>query len=323
MAQTTQPVVAVVGSAMIDLVAYVQRAPGAGETVPGERFVIGFGGKGSNQAVMARRLGAVVPFVGCVGDDAYGTMTLEHLRSEGVGTAALAARPGSTGVAPIWVEPDGTNRIVVVPGANALVTAQDAASAVRELDRVDAVIGQLEIPQAATAAGLAAGRGRGATTVLNPAPFTPLTPELLAVVDWLVPNEVEFALLVDAHDIGGLTHLGGPGQVSQEQVLALSQALGCCVAVTLGARGVALTVNGGVELVAAPPAVAVDTTGAGDAFVGAFAVALAEGTDIPDAARLACACATWSVQRDGAQTSFPTPQEAARLRVSGRDQSGV
>jgi ribokinase len=117
-----RPTVVVVGSATTDLVTYLDRVPEGGQTVLGQRFVTGFGGKGANQAVMARRLDVAVRFVGCVGDDDFGDRTLVHLREQGVGVADLERRPASSGVAPIWVEPDGTNRIVVVPGANGLVT---------------------------------------------------------------------------------------------------------------------------------------------------------------------------------------------------------
>ncbi len=310
------PSAVVVGSTMIDQVTYLSRAPGPGETVVGERFVVGFGGKGANQSVMATRLGAQVAFVGCVGDDAHGEQTLAHLADEGVDVTALARRPGTSGVAPIWVEPDGTNRIVVVPGANGLVTADDARNAVAARECVDVVVAQLEIPQEASAAGLAAGRARGAVTVLNPAPFVPVHAALLAAADWLVPNEVEFAEL--AQQLGLVAALADADPHDDRQVLDLAQATGCSVAVTLGARGAALTDGAAVRRVGAPRVTAVDTTGAGDGFVGAFAVGLAEGASPQDAARLACACAAWSVQRDGTQTSFPTRDDVSALRESAR-----
>ncbi|GAB3596697.1 ribokinase [Angustibacter peucedani] len=312
MSAAERPHVVVVGSTMTDQVVYLDRAPAAGETVVGRRFVVGFGGKGANQAVMAARLGAHVRFVGCLGDDANGETYLAHLADEGVDVRALVRRPGPSGVAPIWVELDGTNRIVVVPGANDLVTADDARAAVASAEPVDVVVGQLEIPQAATAAGLAAGRERGATTVLNPAPFAAVDDALLAAADWLVPNEVEFAEL--AVQRGLVDDQGAADPHDDIQVLALAAATGCAVVVTLGERGAALTLDGAVQRVAAPVVQAVDTTGAGDGFVGAFVVGLAEGLTPQQAASLACACASWSVQRDGTQTSFPTAAEAAGLR---------
>ena len=141
------PRIVVVGSTMIDLVAYANPLPRAGETVVGQSFALGFGGKGANQAVMAARLGAEVVFVNCVGDDVFGQMTLENLAREGLATTAVRVTPGSTGVAPIWVEPDGTNRIIVIPGANAAVTGALVREELGGLDGADCVVAQLEVPQ--------------------------------------------------------------------------------------------------------------------------------------------------------------------------------
>ena len=180
-----QPVIAVVGSLNIDLVAYAARVPSAGETVIGDRFQMGFGCKGANQAVMAARLGARVSMVGALGDDVYAGMTLENLQGQGVDATHVARVTGSSGVAPIWVEPDGTNRIIVVPGANGAVDAETAAAAIRSIDAVDVVIGQLEIPQPVTAAAFRAARERGTVRILNPAPAAQLDPELTAGSTWL------------------------------------------------------------------------------------------------------------------------------------------
>src|SRR3990170_3326126 len=148
MGSSRPPSVVVVGSMNIDLIAYARRAPGPGETVIGERFQSGFGGKGANQAVMARLLGADVSFVGALGDDLYATMTLENFARLGVRASGVMRVAGSSGVAPIWVEEDGTNRIIVVPGANDLVTPRHVAAAVAAVEHLDAVVGQFEIPQA-------------------------------------------------------------------------------------------------------------------------------------------------------------------------------
>ncbi|HSL77378.1 MAG TPA: PfkB family carbohydrate kinase, partial [Candidatus Limnocylindrales bacterium] len=192
----TAPRVLVVGSTMIDLVAYADRLPGDGETVVGTSYETGFGGKGANQAVMAARLGADVAMVNTVGDDGHGTAYLEKLGQEGIDTSFMRRVPGSSGVAPIWVDATGTNRIIVVPGANGHVLPGVAAKAV-EAFRPDVVIGQFEIPQATPAAGFAAARAIGATTVLNPAPAAAVDPGLLAVTDWLIPNAHEFALIAE------------------------------------------------------------------------------------------------------------------------------
>jgi ribokinase len=279
----------------IDLIAYTRRTPGPGETVIGERFRSGFGGKGANQAVMARLLGADVSFVGALGDDLYATTTLENFARLGVDASGVMRVAGSSGVAPIWVEADGTNRIIVVPGANDLVTPEFAGAAVRAMARADVCVGQLEIPQAATSAGFAAARARGAVTVLNPAPAAPISPELLAVSDWLIPNEVELAILA-----------GSGGDGSDTALAAFAERAGTRLVVTLGARGAALVgLDGSVTRVPAEPVTAVDTTGAGDAFVGAFAVGLAHGLPELDAVRLGILCASDSVTRHGTQTSFP------------------
>jgi ribokinase len=303
--QLDQPVVAVVGSLNIDLVAYTQRVPRAGETVIGERFQMGFGGKGANQAVMASRLGAAVAMIGALGDDVYAEMTLENLARQGVDAAHVARVAGSSGVAPIWVEADGTNRIIVVPGANDLVDPDAAVAAIRSMPRVDVVLGQLEVPQPVTLAAFRAARERGAVTILNPAPAAPLDPELVDASHWLIPNENEFAILA------GLDRLDpDDDDPVSDYALRITPRL----VVTLGEHGAALaTAAGDVERFPATPVRAVDTTGAGDAFVGAFAVGLAAGLNERAAVRLGIACASDSVTRHGTQSSFATLEAAAGI----------
>ena len=300
-----EPVIAVVGSLNIDLIAYAKRVPAAGETVIGDRFQMGFGGKGANQAVMAARLGGRVAMVGALGDDVYADMTFGNLARQRVGATHVARVKGSSGVAPIWVEPDGTNRIIVVGGANDLVDPAAAADAVRSLDGVRVVVGQLEIPQGVTAAAFRAAREAGAVTILNPAPAAELAPDLLAAADWLIPNETEFSILAgvesfDPEDDGELVRFAG--------------SLGPRLAITLGARGAAAVGrDGSVARVPAQRVNAVDTTGAGDAFVGAFAYGLAAGLDERSALRLGILCASDSVTKPGTQSSFASPEEAAAL----------
>jgi ribokinase len=297
-----RPSIAVVGSCNVDLVTYSSRIPGPGETVIGDRFVMGFGGKGANQAVMAARLGAAVWMVGRLGDDTYGEMTLDNFERQGVEINHVARVPGSSGVAPIWVEPDGTNRIIVISGANDALTPDDAAAAIDTLDRVDVVLGQLEIPQAATAAGFNAAVARGAVTILNPAPAAALDLLLLAATDWLVPNEVEFAAL------------SGGEAPTDASMLAVAARIGRRLVVTLGAAGAALvTTDGRIERVSADPVEALDTTGAGDAFVGAFGYGLAAGLSELEAVRLGVRCASDSVTRRGTQSSFPDPARSQEL----------
>ena len=296
-----RPVIVVVGSLNVDQIAYTSRVPAAGETVMGDRFVMGFGGKGANQAVMARRLGAEVEFVGALGQDVFADMTIENMAAQGIDTRFIARVPGSSGVAPIWVEPDGTNRIIVVAGANDRVDPAAAASAVRSLERVDVVVGQLEIPQAATTAAFAAAHERGARTVLNPAPATPLDDELLAVTDWLIPNETELTILAGAD--------GG-----EDRFRTYAERTGTRLVVTLGGEGALLVGHDGAnERIPAMPVTPVDTTGAGDAFVGAFAYGLAAGLPELEAVRLGVALASDSVTKPGTQASFATPERAAEL----------
>jgi ribokinase len=294
------PVIAVVGSANVDLVAYTPRVPGPGETVIGDRFVVTFGGKGANQAVMARRLGAEAWLIARVGQDTHGDMTLADLAAEGVETGLVARVAGPTGVAPIWVEPDGTNRIVVIPGANDVWEPDEAAAAIGGIADLAAVVGQLEIPQAATAAAFAAARARGAITILNPAPAAALVPALIEATDWLIPNELELA------SIAAFT--GTPETALDRQLGWLADRLGVRLVVTAGAAGAILVrANGSIARVPAPMTgrTVVDTTGAGDAFVGAFAYGLASRLDELDAVRRAVGLASDSVTRPGARESFP------------------
>ena len=304
-----EPVIAVVGSLNIDLVAYAKRMPNAGETVIGERFQMGFGGKGANQAVMAARLGGRVSMVGALGDDVYAGMTHENLERQRVDATHVARVEGSSGVAPIWVEPDGTNRIIVVPGANDRVDLDSAASAVRSLDGVEVVIGQLEIPQRVTAAAFRAAHQRGIRTILNPAPAAALTPELLEASDYLIPNE---------HELGMVAGVESIDLADDAMLLDTAKSLGVRLLVTLGARGAAIEVDGVVRRIPAEPVEAIDTTGAGDAFVGAFAYGLAAGLDELTAVRLGILCASDSVTKPGTQSSFATPDEAAALLARAR-----
>ena len=292
----------VVGSANIDLVAFTSRVPGPGETLVGDRFQMGFGGKGANQAVMAQLLGADVAMITCLGDDAYGDMTIENFNSYGVDTAHVRRAAESSGVAHIWVEPDGTNRIIIIPGANDALTPSQAASAVSDISDASVVVGQLEIPQEVTKAGFAAARDAGALTILNPAPASPLSRDLLDVTSWLIPNEVEFEVLT------------GRPPSDDDALTSFTRETGVRLLVTLGKDGVALVTDSD-EVIrrTVTERVAVDTTGAGDAFVGALAFGLATGLDEIDAIGLGNACAGESVTRAGTQASFPDIARSAEL----------
>ena len=187
--------VVVVGSMNVDQVVYCERFPEDGETLVARRYAQGFGGKGANQAVMAARLGARVAMVGCLGDDDLGGATMANLAAHGVDATGVARVAGtSSGVAPIWVDATGTNRILIVPGANAAVTADHVERALGGRS-ADVVVAQLETPQAATSAAFGWARRVGAITILNPAPAAAVEPSVLARTDWLVANESEFRIL--------------------------------------------------------------------------------------------------------------------------------
>jgi ribokinase len=296
--------IVIVGSTMIDMVAYTDRVPEAGETIIGNKFVTGFGGKGANQAVMAKRFGGTVSMVNTLGNDVFGDSVLKNFHEQGVDTTYIARTEGASGVAPIWVEADGTNRIIVIPGANNAMTTTQAKSALEGLKSYQIVIGQLEIPQEVTAQGFISAHEKGAITILNPAPVAPISPELIAVSDWIIPNESEFAGM----------HPQGLEPTSDEIILELAATLKTRFAVTLGDKGAALTtLDGKVVRVRAPKVKAIDTTGAGDAFVGSFAYALSIGLPEDAALALGCACASDSVTRLGTQSSYPTPEEAIAI----------
>lgn len=305
------PRVIIVGSTMMDLVAYTDRVPEAGETVLGSSFQVGFGGKGANQAIMARLLGADVSMVCCVGTDGYGTDTLQNFADHRIDTTWARRVPGASGVAPIWVEAGGQNRIIILPGANLALDPDVATAAVNDGPAPAVVAGQFEVPQTATAAAFAAARRRGAVTVLNPAPAAPLESALAAASDWIIPNEVELAAL--AGEALGVDLLGDdlPGD---DLLRSVADRVDCRLLVTLGEAGSALvTTVGEVLRIPAPGVEAVDTTGAGDAFVGGFVWALALGRNETDAVRIATAVAADSVTRPGTQLSFTTPEAYERL----------
>ncbi|MEZ5175487.1 MAG: ribokinase [Acidimicrobiia bacterium] len=297
--------IVVVGSMNIDMVAYCDRFPEDGETLVGSSYAQGFGGKGANQAVMAARLGATTRFVGCVGDDDLGRATIDNLDESGIDVSGIGVLAGhGTGVAPIWVNRDGTNRILIIPGANDALTPDHVTSHLAGLDRAAVVVGQLETPQDATLAAFEWARSHGATKVLNPAPAADLDDRLLAATDWLIPNETEFALLTG----------DAPTEAAVER---WAQEWGCGFVVTLGADGVIVADGSNAPWREAARQVrVVDTTGAGDAFVGGFAAGLAAGMLIRGCVSLGGACGSLSTTRQGTQSSYPDRAEVADLGVS-------
>jgi ribokinase len=302
--------VLVVGSVMTDMTVSLDRMPAAGETLVGRSFLLGFGGKGANQATMAAMLGAQVSIVACVGDDPFGGEAVENLESLGIDTRGVRVLEGSaTGVAPIWVDASGENRIVIVPGANSLMTVEQVEEAFAAADRPDVVICQLEIPLPCVRRALELGREHGATTILNPAPYAAEAARLLELADWVTPNEVEFDALRET--LPALD--GGSPETLEEQLARATETLRCSLLMTHGEHGALLcsAVSPGVRHLAAPAAEVLDTSGAGDAFVGAFATGLARGDDDLTAAEAAVRCASMTVEAPGTQASFA--QAATRM----------
>jgi ribokinase len=295
--------VTVVGSLNEDVLIAVERLPGRGETVIARSTTLAPGGKGANQAAAAGRLGPGVHMIGRVGDDAAGNRQLAALAESRVNVSRVHQTRGTaTGTATIPVEDgSGENLIVVVPGANALLSPEDADS--DPVRRADVVLLQLEVPLDTVTAAAAAASG---TVVLTPAPPRPLPDTLLSRVDVLVPNEHELAQLA-----------GAPAaERSPGELVAVARGLtGSAVIVTLGARGALVVPPGdGVALLQPPPPVtAVDTTGAGDCFCGALAQALAGGAELRAAVRFAVAAAALSTTGPGARGGLP--DESAVLGV--------
>ena len=293
------PSVCVVGAANIDLISYVPRLPVVGETLHGTQFRLGYGGKGANQAVMAAKLGAEVAMVTKLGKDTFGDGTLENFRSLGIDTTHVTTTDeASSGVAPIFVEPSGDNAIVIVTGANDLISADEIEQARSAMARAGVVVCQLEIPVETTMLALRAARDEGTRTVLNPAPArADLPDELLRLSDVCCPNQGEAALLTG-------TRVDTVDEAADAAALLRDKGAGSVV-VTLGHDGALVCDDDGVDHLPGESVDAVDTTGAGDAFVGALAAFLAKGVGLRESARWANRVAALSVRGHGTQTSFP------------------
>jgi len=293
-------VIAVVGSAMMDLTAYAQILPEPGQTLAGQHFTTGFGGKGANQAVMAAHCGAEVHFIGKLGEDVFGGSILDNFMKVGINTDYVERSETPTGVAHIWVDGKGENRIIIVPGANHEIEIEKAVDAINSIKDLSIVVAQCEIIQEVTLNAFRAAKARGCTTILNPAPYQEISPELLELCDWIIPNETEFRELF--------------GQLpTSDEILKIFRP-GKNSIVTLGSQGaVYVSAAGQLTKVSAPKVTAIDSTGAGDAFVGAFAYSLASGSDPVSAMTLGIKVASFSVTRKGAQSSYPDQAEIATL----------
>ncbi len=297
--------IAVVGSNMVDLITYVARMPGRGETVEAPRFEMGNGGKGANQAIAAARLGSEVVMVSKVGDDVFGQNTLRNFETNGVDTRHVHVAPGlSSGVAPIFVEPSGENSILIVKGANAELKPADVDAAAADLLGSDLILLQLEVPLETVYYTIAFAGRHHKPVVLNPAPATPeLDLAKLSDVTFFTPNRTELALLS-----------GLPTESLAEIETAARKLLNAgirAVIATLGADGVLLVTNTETRHIAAAPVKPVDTTGAGDAFIGSFAHFYARNGNVVDALHWAVRYAALSVTRRGTQKSYA---DAAAVR---------
>jgi len=292
-----RPRITVVGSANIDLTTFTDRFPKPGETIFGQRFDLGFGGKGANQAVAARLCGADVFMVARVGDDLFGPATIENFEKFGIDTTHVKRVPGlSSGVAPIFVEPNGQNRIFVVKGANDALKPADVDDAAEILKSSDCIVLQFEIPLATVCYTVAFARKNNIRCILNPAPAQTIDLGLLTDLDYVVPNESE------AETITGVT-VKSVGDARRCADKLLSRGIRRVI-VTLGANGSLLASGGISEHVPPFPVKTIDSTGAGDAFIGSFAVFLAEGFPELEAVRRANLYAAMSTMGVGTQKSF-------------------
>lgn len=291
--------IVVVGSFNMDLTTYMARLPRPGETVHGRRFVTGPGGKGSNQAVAAARLGADVTFVGRVGTDSFGDTALQTWEAEGINTRYVVRdAENATGVAPIFVDDSGENCIVVALGANLALSPADVDAAAEAIARADVLVVQLEIDLGTVAHALKVAKDQDVRTILNPAPAATLPQSTLALADYLTPNETE------------LETLYGSVPDDLRRAVALPQQT---LVMTAGSRGARWATQADSGDVPSYKVQVVDTTGAGDAFNAGLAVALAEGKPLADAIAFANATAAMCVTRPGTAPSMPQRAEVEAL----------
>jgi ribokinase len=292
-----RPRIAVIGSANIDLTTFADRFPKAGETIFGQKFDLGFGGKGANQAVASRLCGAEVFMVARVGNDLFGPATIENFKTLGIDAAHVKQIEGvSSGVAPIFVEPNGQNRIFVVKGANDLLKPADVDAASDVLKTVDCIVLQFEIPLETVYYSVGFARKNGIRCIVNPAPAQPVDLNALSGLDYFVPNESE------AETITGMPVRNVEDAKKRAEKL-LSGGIKRVI-LTLGANGSLLAGREGMEHIPAFSVKSADSTGAGDAFIGSFAVFLAEGMSEREAVRRANLYAGLSTTGVGTQKSF-------------------
>ncbi|WP_064091163.1 ribokinase [Rossellomorea aquimaris] len=299
--------IAVIGSNMVDLISYIDNMPKEGETLEAPDFEIGCGGKGANQAVAAAKMGSDVMMVTKVGDDLFADNTIQNLESYGIDTEYTHKVPGtSSGVAPIFVDPESQNRILIIKGANQYLSPEDVDLAAEKLKQCSLIVLQLEIPLQTIYRAIEFGNEHGIPVILNPAPASKdLDFSYVCKCDFFIPNESELEILT------------GMPVKTEEQIKAAASTLinkGVKdVIVTMGSRGVMWVTKEDVQMVNSHKVSAIDTTGAGDAFTGCFAHYLAKDGDVSHAIKMATAFAALSVTKRGTQASYPSLDEVEQL----------
>jgi len=299
--------IAVIGSNMVDLISYIERMPAEGETVEAPNFAMGCGGKGANQAVVAARLGSSVRMVTRVGNDIFADNTIANFERNGIDTTYVLPTEATSGVAPIFVDEESHNSIIIVKGANALLTPDDVRAAEEDIATCRLIVLQLEIPLETVYEAVALGKRHGIPVLLNPAPAQPdLVLAKVRDCEYIVPNETELSLLT-----------GMPAETMEDVRNAASVLLDVGipnVIVTLGERGALWLTADGEHVIDAVTVDAHDTTGAGDAFIGCFSHYLVADGDVLEALKKASHYAADSVTRPGTQSSYADAEQFERLR---------
>lgn len=290
--------ITVIGSLNMDLVTYTGRMPVTGETIMGKSFRQIPGGKGANQAAAIAKLGTKVAMIGCVGRDGMGSTLLDALQKDGVDISKVKEVEGvATGIAAITVDAAANNCIIVVPGANNCLSPEDLAAAQETINRSEAVVAQLEVPLETVKVGLEIAKKLGKLTILNPAPAVPLPDEFLVLVDILVPNDTELELLsgIQAHN---------EEELQKAAQVLLNKGIKELI-VTLGSKGCMHINSSGAKFYGAHKVHAIDTTAAGDSFIGGLSTAINEGKTLEEAILFATAVGALTVTKEGAQSSLP------------------
>lgn len=293
--------ITVLGSINMDLIASVTRLPKPGETVTGDHFVTAPGGKGANQALAARRAGATVVMAGACGEDEFAVPALTYLRFDGVNLDRVKSASTATGVALIFVGPDGENVIAIVAGANGMVTPEDAKAAVADMKRGDTLMLQMEVPAPAIEAALRAAREKGITSIVNIAPITPDALRLAQMADIVIANETEFELFCGKPDLDAAAREAEMMRINREQKQT--------IIVTLGADGVVAVRNGTLHKARGLVIEPVDTVGAGDTFCGYLAAGMDQGLKFDIALGRAAIAGSLACLKAGAQPSIPQRTE--------------